>query len=107
MTSDHSEPEAKRLIACVVATEVFDILKQQQPVNLERFVNGLDELPGSLGVKRKVTLGDRPFPSVNAKAVAWIDALRAGRQRPSDRLRMPSDRWVSFHPTHPTFLARS
>ncbi len=37
--------DPKRLIACVVATEVFDILKQQQPFNLERFVKALDKLP--------------------------------------------------------------
>ncbi len=45
MAAGHSEPEAKRLIACVVSTEVFDIMKQQQPFNLERFVKALDKLP--------------------------------------------------------------
>jgi len=37
--------EAKRLIACVVSAEIFDVLKQQQPFNLERFVKALDKLP--------------------------------------------------------------
>ena len=41
----HSEEEAKRLIACVVSAEIFDVLKQREPFNLERFVKGLDKLP--------------------------------------------------------------
>ena len=41
----HSEEEAKRLIACVVSAEIFDVLKQQQPFDLDRFVKGLDNLP--------------------------------------------------------------
>lgn len=45
MAAGHSEMEAKRLIACVVSVEIFDVLKQQQPFNLERFVKGLDNLP--------------------------------------------------------------
>jgi len=45
MAAGHSEKEAKRLIACVVSAEIFDVLKQQQPFNLERFVKGLDKLP--------------------------------------------------------------
>lgn len=40
-----SEKEAKRLIACVVSVEIFDVLKKQEPFNLERFVKGLDKLP--------------------------------------------------------------
>jgi hypothetical protein len=40
-----SEKEAKRLIACVVSAEIFDVLKKQEPFNLERFVKGLDKLP--------------------------------------------------------------
>jgi hypothetical protein len=45
LAAGHSDQEAKRLIACVVAAEIFDVLKKQQPFNLERFVNGLDNLP--------------------------------------------------------------
>ena len=41
----HSEEEAKRLIACVVSVEIFDVLKQQQPFDLDRFVKGLNNLP--------------------------------------------------------------
>ncbi len=41
----HSEKEAKRLIACVVSAEIFDVLKKQEPFNLERFVKALDRLP--------------------------------------------------------------
>jgi hypothetical protein len=45
IAAGHSEEEAKRLIACVVSAEIFDVLKQQQPFDLERFVKGLDTLP--------------------------------------------------------------
>ena len=45
MAAGHSEEEAKRLIACVVSAEVFDVLKQQRPFDLERFVKNLDNLP--------------------------------------------------------------
>jgi hypothetical protein len=41
----HSEKEAKRLIACVVCAEIFDVLKKNEPFNLDRFVNGLNKLP--------------------------------------------------------------
>jgi hypothetical protein len=40
-----SEKEAKRLIACVVSAEIFDVLKRNEPFNLDRFVKGLDKLP--------------------------------------------------------------
>lgn len=39
------EQEAKRLIACVVAGEMFDVMKQQQPYNHDRFVKALNQLP--------------------------------------------------------------
>ena len=41
----HSEKEAKRLIACVVSAEIFDVLKKNEPFNLDRFVKGLNQLP--------------------------------------------------------------
>jgi len=41
----HSEDEAKRLIGCVVTSEIFDVLKKQEPFNLDRFVKALDRLP--------------------------------------------------------------
>ena len=41
----HSESEAKRLIGCVVAAEIFDILKKKEPFNQQRFVAALNRLP--------------------------------------------------------------
>jgi hypothetical protein len=41
----HSEEEAKRLIGCVVTSEIFDVLKRQEPFHLDRFVKALDRLP--------------------------------------------------------------
>jgi hypothetical protein len=41
----HSEEEAKRFIAGVVSAEIFDVLKRQEPFNLDRFVKALDKLP--------------------------------------------------------------
>jgi hypothetical protein len=41
----YSEQEAKRLIAVVVAIEIFDVLKQNQPYNQARFVAALRRLP--------------------------------------------------------------
>lgn len=41
----HSEKEAKRLIACVVSAEIFDVLKKNEPFNLDRFLKGLNKLP--------------------------------------------------------------
>ena len=41
----HSEEEAKHLIGSVVSAEIFDVLKRQEPFNLDRFVKALDRLP--------------------------------------------------------------
>ena len=41
----HSEKEAKRLIACVVSAEIFDVLRKNEPFDLDRFVRGLNNLP--------------------------------------------------------------
>jgi hypothetical protein len=41
----HTAREAKRLIGCVVATEIYDILKHQEPFNQARFVAALHRLP--------------------------------------------------------------
>ena len=41
----HSQKEAERLIACVVSAEIFDVLKKNEPFNLDRFVKGLNKLP--------------------------------------------------------------
>jgi hypothetical protein len=40
-----SQAEAKRLIACVVAGEMFDVLRTDQPFNPERFTAALNRLP--------------------------------------------------------------
>ena len=37
--------EAKRLIACVVVSEMFDIQKLEQPFDHDRFVKALNRLP--------------------------------------------------------------
>jgi hypothetical protein len=41
----HTASEAKRLIACVVATEIYDLLKHQEPFNQPRCVAALHQLP--------------------------------------------------------------
>lgn len=41
----YPEEEAKRLIACVVSAEIFDILKKNEPFNLDRFAKALNKLP--------------------------------------------------------------
>ena len=41
----YSEKEAKELIGCVVTSEIFDVLKKQEPFNSERFAEALNELP--------------------------------------------------------------
>ena len=40
-----SDQEARRLIGCVVSSEIFDVLKKQQPFDHTRFVNALNKLP--------------------------------------------------------------
>jgi len=40
-----SEREAKRLIACVVANEMFEILKSERTFDLDAFVKALNRLP--------------------------------------------------------------
>jgi hypothetical protein len=37
--------EARRLIGCVVAREIFDTLKRMEPYNETRYVNALRKLP--------------------------------------------------------------
>jgi Mg/Co/Ni transporter MgtE len=40
-----SDQEARRLIGCVVSSEIFDVLKQEQPFDHARFVTALNKLP--------------------------------------------------------------
>ena len=42
-----SEPDAKRLVATVIAAETFWIFKSQAEFNLKRFVQNLNRLPAS------------------------------------------------------------
>jgi len=37
--------EARRLIGCVVASEIFDVLKSMQPFDADRYVKALSRLP--------------------------------------------------------------
>ena len=39
------EHEAKRLIACVLASELFDIMKSEQPYDHGRYTKALNRLP--------------------------------------------------------------
>jgi len=40
-----TQDEARRLIGSVVASEIFDILKHEQPYDEERYVKALKKLP--------------------------------------------------------------
>ncbi len=40
-----SDQEARRLIGCVVSSEIFNVLKQQQPFDHARFIKALNKLP--------------------------------------------------------------
>lgn len=41
----YTRSEARELIAVVVASEIFDVLKQQQPFDRDRFITRLLSLP--------------------------------------------------------------
>lgn len=41
----YSEHEVIRMLAVVVATEIFDIMKEEKPFDHERFVERLNDLP--------------------------------------------------------------
>ncbi|MFH1666101.1 MAG: hypothetical protein ABIA17_00805 [Elusimicrobiota bacterium] len=45
LSEGYSEEEAKKLIGLVVTSEIFDVLKKQEPFNPERFAKALNELP--------------------------------------------------------------
>ncbi len=45
LAEGHTIHEAKRLIGCIVATEIYDVLKNQAPFNHARFVEALLQLP--------------------------------------------------------------
>jgi hypothetical protein len=41
----HDAAEARRLIGCVVASEIFDLLKNMEPYDEDRYVAALRRLP--------------------------------------------------------------
>jgi hypothetical protein len=41
----HSDAEARRLIGCIVATEVFEVLRKNEVFSLARFIQALNRLP--------------------------------------------------------------
>ena len=41
----HSENEAKELIACVVTTEIFDVMKNKEEFDRQRYIDALNKLP--------------------------------------------------------------
>lgn len=45
VTEGYSEEEARRLIAVVVTSEIFNVLKHNQPYNEVRFIVALRQLP--------------------------------------------------------------
>lgn len=45
LASGMDDEEARRLIGCVVVSEVFAILKNQESFDLARFVGALERLP--------------------------------------------------------------
>ena len=45
ISEGYSEEEAKKLIGCIVTSEIFDVLKKQEPFKPERFAKALNELP--------------------------------------------------------------
>ena len=45
LSEGFSEKEAKDLIGCVVASEIYDIMKNEKPFDLARFTKALADLP--------------------------------------------------------------
>lgn len=45
LAEGHSVAQTRELIASVVLTEIYEVLKQKQPFNGERFVSALKRLP--------------------------------------------------------------
>jgi len=41
----YSEKDAKELIGCAVTSEIFDIMKNSEEFDLERYIAALNELP--------------------------------------------------------------
>ncbi len=45
LADGHTEGEARRLIACAVTSEIFDVLTNHQPYNEARYITALRRLP--------------------------------------------------------------
>ena len=45
MAEGYSENAAKELIGCVVTSEIFDVMKNEEEFNLQRYVCALNKLP--------------------------------------------------------------
>ena len=45
LAAGHTREGAEELIACVVVSEIFDVLKHGQPYNEDRYVSALQRLP--------------------------------------------------------------
>ena len=45
LAEGHSPEEARRMLAAVVSSEVFEVLKHKQPYNHARYVAALQRLP--------------------------------------------------------------
>lgn len=45
LSEGHSQEDAKRLIGCIVSSEIFDILKKREEFDPERYVSALHALP--------------------------------------------------------------
>lgn len=45
MADGHSHEDTMKMIGCVVSSEIFDVLKHNQPYNEERYVSALQALP--------------------------------------------------------------
>jgi len=45
LADGHTEEEARRLIACVVTSEIFDVLTNHQPYDEARYITALRRLP--------------------------------------------------------------
>ncbi len=40
-----AKDEVMRMLAVVVAAEIFDVMKEEEPFDLERYISRLDKLP--------------------------------------------------------------
>lgn len=45
LAEGHDEDEARRLIGCVVVSEIFDIMKNNEPYDAKRYAQALARLP--------------------------------------------------------------